>query len=47
MHPDTADLLEEWLVLLAERGEREAFAHLKKISNHASYGASTEREEQK
>ena len=47
MHPDTADLLEEWLVILAEQGERAAFAHLKKIPNHAPYGAGTEKEETK
>lgn len=46
MHPDTADLLEEWLVLLAEKGEREAFKHLKGISNHASYGMNTEKEKE-
>lgn len=41
MHADTADLLEEWLVLLAEKGERETFAHLKRIPNDASYGSDT------
>ena len=38
MHPATADLLEEWLTLLAEKGEREAFAHIKSISNQSQYG---------
>lgn len=38
MHPDTADLLESWLVMLAERGERETFAYLKKIPNDSDYG---------
>ena len=37
MHSDTADLLEQWLTMLAEQGERATFAHLKKISNRASY----------
>ena len=38
MHADTADLLEEWLLMLAEKGERETFAHLKRIPNNADYG---------
>lgn len=38
MHPDTADLLESWLVMLAERGERETFAYIRKIKNRAEYG---------
>ena len=38
MHADTADLLEEWLTLLAERGESEAFAHIKRLKNNATYG---------
>jgi len=29
MHPDTADVLEEWLRMLAERGEKETFAYIK------------------
>lgn len=33
MHKDTADLLEEWLVMLAEHGEGATFAHLRSISN--------------
>ena len=37
MHPTTADLLEEWLVMLAEKGEAETFAHIKGISNQATY----------
>lgn len=37
MHPTTADLLEEWLVMLAEKGEAETFAHIKRISNKAMY----------
>ena len=31
MHSETADLLEEWLVMLAEKGEKETFAHIKKV----------------
>ena len=38
MHPHTADLLEEWLRMLAEKGERETFAYLKSIPNDAKYG---------
>lgn len=38
MHPDTADLLEEWLRMLAEQGERATFAHIRAISNRAGYG---------
>lgn len=37
MHPDTADLLELWLTMLAKQGERETFAHIKAISNRADY----------
>ena len=37
MHPDTADLLEEWLRMLAEKGERETFAHIKRIPNKFIY----------
>ncbi len=29
MHPDTADTLENWLKMLAERGEKETFAYIK------------------
>jgi hypothetical protein len=39
MHPDTADLLEEWLLMLAEKGEKEAFARIKKIPNRSDYGS--------
>lgn len=31
IHPETSDLLEEWLKMLAEKGERETFAYLKKL----------------
>jgi hypothetical protein len=37
MHPDTADLLEGWLAMLAKEGEQATFAHLKKISNKQDY----------
>lgn len=33
MHPQTADLLESWLILLAEQGEQATFAHIKSIPN--------------
>lgn len=39
MHPDTADLLESWLTMLAEKGEEETFAHLRKIPNESNYGS--------
>ncbi|MBQ3013029.1 MAG: catalase [Clostridia bacterium] len=34
MHTETADILEEWLTMLAERGERETFAHIKRINKN-------------
>ena len=37
MHSTTADLLEEWLRMLAEKGEDATFAHIKAISNHSAY----------
>ena len=37
MHADTADLLEEWLTMLAEKGEKETFKHIKQISNSEIY----------
>ncbi len=43
MHADTADLLEDWLVMLAEKGEKETFAYIKKIPNRSSYGKQAER----
>ena len=30
MHPETADMLESWLVMLAEQGEKATFAHIRK-----------------
>ena len=38
MHPDTAHLLEGWLKMLAEKGEKETFARLRKIPNNLFYG---------
>jgi len=35
MHAETADTLEEWLRMLAERGEKETFAHIKRINRDA------------
>ena len=32
MHQNTADLLEGWLRMLAEKGEKETFAHVKKLN---------------
>ncbi len=31
MHPETADRLEEWLVLLSEEGEKSAFRHIRSL----------------
>ena len=31
MHEETADLLEEWLRMLAEKGEKETFEHIRKV----------------
>ncbi len=36
MHPNTADLLESWLRMLAEKGEEETFAHIKKLNKSKS-----------
>ena len=33
MHPETADLLEEWLTVLAEQGEDALFARLRAVPN--------------
>ena len=35
MHSETADILEEWLKMLSEKGEKETFAHIKKINKTA------------
>lgn len=37
MHSATADMLEEWLAMLAEKGEKETFAHIKRIKNDSEY----------
>ena len=37
MHPKTAELLENWLIMLKEKGEKETFAHIKAIKNHTDY----------
>lgn len=36
MHPNTADLLESWLRMLAEEGEKETLAHIKKLNRSKS-----------
>ena len=38
MHPDTADLLESWLQMLAEQGEKATFAYLHSLKNDGKYG---------
>ena len=38
MHPDTADLLESWLRMLAEQGEKTTFQAIRKIKNNATTG---------
>ena len=37
MHPDTADILENWLTMLAEKGEKETFAYIKAVPNDQKY----------
>jgi hypothetical protein len=32
MHEKTADQLEDWLRMLAEKGEKETFAHIKRVN---------------
>lgn len=34
MHPETADLLEKWLRMLAEEGEKKTFAHIKRTKDY-------------
>ena len=34
MHTETADVLEEWLRMLSEKGEKETFAHIKRINKN-------------
>ena len=31
MHPETAALLESWLVMLRDEGEEKTFAHIKRL----------------
>jgi len=31
IHPETSDLLEGWLVMLQEKGEKETFAYIKRL----------------
>ena len=37
MNGKTADVLEEWLTILSEQGEKAAFRHIKKIKNNFDY----------
>ncbi len=37
MHKDTADLLEEWLTMLKEKGEKATFAHIKAANKAARH----------
>jgi hypothetical protein len=32
MHPNTADTLEEWLIMLRDQGEEQTFAHIKRLN---------------
>ena len=34
MHPETARVLEEWLEMLAEKGEDATFAHIRSLHRH-------------
>ncbi len=34
IHPETSDLLEGWLVMLKEQGEKATFSHIKKIKEY-------------
>ena len=39
IHPETSDLLESWLVMLAEKGEKETFRYLKHLrKTNPNYG---------
>lgn len=38
MHSNTADILEEWLIMLSEKGEKETFAHIKELNKNAKRG---------
>ena len=38
IHPETSDLLESWLVMLHEKGEKETFRYLRNLrKNHPEY----------
>ena len=37
MHPDTAALLDRWLLLLKEEGEDEAFARIRRELRDSAY----------
>ncbi len=34
IHPDTSDLLEEWLIMLRDKGEEETFRHIKSVTKY-------------
>ena len=34
IHPETSDLLEEWLVMLRDKGEKETFRHIKSVKKY-------------
>ena len=34
IHPETSDLLEEWLLMLKEKGEKETFSHIKSVKEY-------------
>lgn len=34
IHPETAVLLESWITLLIEKGEKETFKHIRKVKNY-------------
>lgn len=34
IHPETSDLIESWLVMLKESGEKETFSHIKSVKDY-------------
>ena len=34
IHPETSDLIENWLVMLKEKGEKETFSHIKSVKDY-------------
>lgn len=34
IHPETSDLLENWLIMLKEKGEKETFSHIKSVKEY-------------